>query len=339
MSAIHPYFSGYADVRYLIVFGASLEATEYPWSNFSAANGPTQIHFLSEHFNKSDIQRINYADPGATTSRKILRPTRFGFGFIRTLEEQIDAFLKTYPKGGSLANWDASNSLFFFGSHTGNDILMSYYRPGGTPIAELTKKTGELFDRLYEAGARNFVWLSIAPVHLAPFFTNHAKRRTLVPSLSKVVEDFQTELSHLAKQKREQYPDIALFQPDFTPYFAGVQSNPGAFVATAGYKDTMGYCEEYRLLGLAPWSESVFGPFKYLGRLKANGLRGVPHKAKGCELKPEEYMFLNPLHYTSPLHELHARFILDTIGETGYLTDGEKKHMSTLETHTNGEVV
>lgn len=84
--------------------------------------------YLTTTYNKGIAKVLtDRAFPGATTSASIVK-TYTGFipisGAIPTLEDQLEEFWVKHPIGGDIP-WTANNSLFIFGSSTGNDLLSS----------------------------------------------------------------------------------------------------------------------------------------------------------------------------------------------------------------------
>jgi hypothetical protein len=128
-------YSGYKGVKYIFAFGASFDSTDLPGSNFSTSDGPMYLDLVSYTYNPGPIFRVNFAYPGATTNASIIAPNWLidlaGLGFTGTipltLVNQVENFTLFYPMGGSKANWNSANSLFFWpGSVTANDIGGSY---------------------------------------------------------------------------------------------------------------------------------------------------------------------------------------------------------------------
>ena len=98
----------------------------------------------------------------------------------------------------------------------------------------------------------------------------------------RAVSDWNAGLAHLASSLSLNHPDATVFQFDTHALFSEVIDDPKSYPQTAGYKNTVDNCEEYKTAS------------------KKNDFKEV------CGIRLERYLWHDPLHPTSAVHEAVA---------------------------------
>jgi hypothetical protein len=128
-----------------------------PLPGWTASGGLNWVGFLTSTLNTSLTLTYNFAYGGATTSASLVTPYE---STVLSFVDQVTEFNKVF-KSGSSKPWTASNSLV--GVWMGvNDVGNSYSESNETQL--LSKIMDVYFAQLsslYNAGARNFVLLSV----------------------------------------------------------------------------------------------------------------------------------------------------------------------------------
>jgi phospholipase/lecithinase/hemolysin len=163
-----------AAVKYLITFGDSYSQTGFdinstkpapgnplgnpPLPGWTASGGLNWVGFLTSVFNTTTVLTYNFAYGGATTNATLVAPYE---PTVLSLIDQVAEFSGSIASKPSYAPWTAQNSLF--GVWIGvNDVGNSWWLSNYTQIVDqiMDSYFGRL-QVLYDAGARNFVLLSV----------------------------------------------------------------------------------------------------------------------------------------------------------------------------------
>ncbi|KAK1491458.1 hypothetical protein CCUS01_03244 [Colletotrichum cuscutae] len=115
-------------------------------------------------------------------------------------------------------------------------------------------------------------------------FDNAAGER--IPLEKAAVADWNERLGVFVKNLREAHVDVTVFQYDTYGLFDRVMNTPERYRETAVYKNTTTYCSAYQ-----------------------NGTPEPDTKWDNCTYAANEYMWINSLHPTSPVHLALARSI------------------------------
>jgi phospholipase/lecithinase/hemolysin len=169
------------------------------------AGGPSWVTYLTTEYNRSLILTYNYAANGA---------------FTQQLKRQRDYdFLRHAGKKPSWAPWTSANSLFvkWIGI---NDIAV------GLDVKNQLETLDTVAESLYDAGARNFLFINIPPLDRSP----GGKGETTVRSQ---IADWNDGLVEMATELRENHSDVRVVVYDVAKLFAEVLDNPAKY----GFKD------------------------------------------------------------------------------------------------------
>ncbi|KAK0735953.1 hypothetical protein B0T21DRAFT_401637 [Apiosordaria backusii] len=136
-----------------------------PLPGWTASGGLNWVGFLTSQYNTSTLLTYNFAYGGATTNATLVQPWRVD---VLSLIDQVQQFSDSIASKPSYAPWTAKNSLF--GIWIGvNDVGNSWWKEEYDELVSQIMDTyfGQL-QVLYDAGARNFVALSVPPIHRTP---------------------------------------------------------------------------------------------------------------------------------------------------------------------------
>ncbi|KAK4033644.1 hypothetical protein C8A01DRAFT_49796 [Parachaetomium inaequale] len=167
-------------LKFLITFGDSYSQTGFdikstkpstsnplgnpPLPGWTASGGLNWVGFLASKYNTSTLLAYNFAYGGATTNATIVPPYA---STVLSFVDQVAQFSSSIAKKPSYAPW-GDNALF--GVWIGvNDVGNSWWKEDYDQIVEqiMASYFGQL-QILYNAGARNFMLLTVPPIQRAP---------------------------------------------------------------------------------------------------------------------------------------------------------------------------
>ncbi|KAL8646465.1 MAG: hypothetical protein Q9226_006844 [Calogaya cf. arnoldii] len=287
---------GWKGVENMFVFGASNSDTKFdptkgqpndtyplgnPFTNSSTppygtfTNGPNWISYLTFKYNESLIYTYNMARSGA-----VVNTTAIGQNQPIDLIHQItDRFVPNYVTKNEVG-WNASNSLFvlWFGT---NDVDRTYNQRNVLINVAVFKSYLRQLEKLYKLGARNFLLCNMTPINRGP--------HKVEPDISlegQYINDYNWRMNQMFKQFTSTHDDISVLLFDLGTLYSQVLDNPAAYPQTANIKNTTGACAAYE-----PNDKDV---------------PSMDYKDPSCPYAVNEYFWLNGLHPTSSVHEVHA---------------------------------
>ncbi|KAI5789049.1 hypothetical protein EDC01DRAFT_617037 [Geopyxis carbonaria] len=298
-------FPGWAGVKTMFVFGDSYSRIKYipnqspnPSANavmgltspgFPSSNGPNYVAYLVRKYHQSEILTYDLAVGGATITRSLVEPPSVDY---LTFEEQVDQYFKPYFTAGQIATWDASSTLFVIWVGI-NDVRLGYglifaTESGTYSATTLIDKYFSQVKKLYDAGARNFVFMTVPDVTRAPQYTamNDAVDSA---KLLKYLEAYNTELLERVIYFREKYPATRCFRFDSRKVMDEVLDAPHSYGLTA----TDSFCEGYLAYHSNTDWESQF--------------------ISSCGVSVKEYFWLDKVHPTSTVHNQWALRMSDML--------------------------
>jgi len=162
-----------------------------PYPGYTAVGGTNWIDLDTTVYNKSLVLTYNYAYGGATIDASLVKPYT---STVLSLTDQVNEFLRTAGKKPASTPWTSSNTLFSIWIGI-NDIGNSFYLSGDREKFSDTLLNAEfaLVQKLYNAGARNFLWLNVPPIDRSPLMlqqpiNSRAKEKT-------IIADFNSKLA------------------------------------------------------------------------------------------------------------------------------------------------
>jgi len=289
---------GWDGIKYAFIFGDSYTTTGFnqtltqpsegnPLGNptypgNTAANGPNWVDSLTVEYNDSLILTYNLAYGGATMDSAIVAPY---LPIVRSIAEQIeDEWFPVYASQPSFAPWSSNDTLFAIFDGI-NDVGNTYGDgvPASTKLnAEIFAVYGGLVDELYNAGARNFLFLNVPPVDRSPLTAAQGAASQAVEKAD--IADWNDQLITLAKNLKDLRPDVNIFTVDANSIFTKVLDDPTSYPQTAIYKNTTNYCDAYE-----------------------NGTPTTDYLDPSCGVPVNQYFWLNSLHPTYPMQDVLAQ--------------------------------
>lgn len=297
-------WSSWKNVKNLFIFGDSYTQTGFdvngvqpnaanPFGNpaypgYTSSNGPNWVGFLTTTYNASFIKTYNMAYGGATVDSALVTPYA---PTVLSLKDQVqNEFLPRYGSQPADVHWKAADSLFAFFIGI-NDVGNSWWLNNATLYdAIFTRYTG-LLEQVYKTGARNFLFLSVPPVNLAPLTLNKDDGGWSVENEGKIILDWNKRLTSMTAVFKKKHADANLFVHDTYKVFNDVIKDPRAYPQTTGLKNVTSYCAAY-----------------------ANGTPTWYTKDPSCQYAVNEYLWLNELHPTFPVHNATAASIAKFLG-------------------------
>ncbi|KAF1956936.1 hypothetical protein CC80DRAFT_411548 [Byssothecium circinans] len=293
-----PSWSGWKGVKNLFVFGDSYTQTGFdvkgtqpnaanPFGNptfpgWTSSNGPNWLGFLTSTYNASFVKTYNVAYGGATVDSALVVP--YAPTVLSLKNQTQNLFLPTYGSHPAATPWTSADSLFAFFIGI-NDVGNSWWFDNSTALYDqiFTVYDG-LLEQVYETGARNFLFLSVPPVNLAPLTLENGDYA--IETEGKAIGVWNQKLGNLTQAFGKKHTDARLFIHDTFGLYNNVIKNPAAYDQTKGLKNTTGYCAAYQ-----------------------NGTPTWYTKDPSCAYAVNEYLWLNNLHPTFPVHNATAASI------------------------------
>jgi len=135
----------------------------YP--GWTATGGPNWIDAATVTYNHSLVLTYNFAYGGATIDANLVPPYT---STVLSLTDQVNQFL-TWNSGTGAGKWASANALFSIWIGV-NDIGNSYYKSGDRAAFSDTLLSAEfaLIQKLYNVGARNFLFLNVPAIDRSP---------------------------------------------------------------------------------------------------------------------------------------------------------------------------
>lgn len=129
-----------------------------PLPGYTAAGGLNWVGMLVSQLQVSNLLSYNFAYGGATTDSNIVKPYDPS---VKSFVDQVGQFSSSLAAHPSYAPWTASNTLV--GVWIGvNDVGNTYYLSNVTDVTNaVISRYFEQLQIIYNAGARNFVLLSV----------------------------------------------------------------------------------------------------------------------------------------------------------------------------------
>ncbi|KAJ9165264.1 Carbohydrate esterase family 16 protein [Coniochaeta hoffmannii] len=229
-------------VKYLITFGDSYSQTGFnisstkpspsnplgnpPLPGWTASGGLNWVGFLASQLNKSTLLTYNFAYGGATTAADLVTPYA---PTVLSLVDQVSQFSGSIASHPSYAPWTAADTLV--GVWIGvNDVGNSYWTANETVL--LGKIMDRYFAQLqiaYDAGARNFVLLSVPPIDKTPMMlAQSADARTLEAA---VIAEYNALLASRLAAFSAANPGVTAKVVDTSVPFNAAIDNPTAYGA------------------------------------------------------------------------------------------------------------
>lgn len=189
---------------------------------------------LLSRYNKTLMYSYNFATSGATIDNTIVRSP----GNLPSLVDQVTKFGSSLGSHSADAPWTSSNALFTIWVGA-TDINNEYSSPHWNSVAQLLiRRYFEQAQRLYDLGARNFVFLTVPPIHKTPFAI--AEGAMVAQRKAAAVVQYNQLLSQAVSKFKSTHNNLHAVLYDTTGPFNYAISNPdnyGAADATCVHAD------------------------------------------------------------------------------------------------------
>ena len=300
------YWPGWAGIERMFVFGDSYTTTGFnytvsqpnatdPFGNpaypgCTATNGPNWVDFLTTTYNQTLLETVNLAYGGATIDAALVKPY---LPTVLSLKQQVqDEFLPIYVGHPAFFEWEAENTLFalFFGI---NDAGNAYSEANSSLVLTLDiQEYAALVDQLYQAGARNFLFLNAPPVDRSPLTQGQGSNESSAEAAANAAKEriyitaYNFNITVMAANLSNTYRDAFAYVFDTNAIFSQVLDDPASHPETAPYQNTTAYCPPYE-----------------------NGTPSWYTFYENCTYAVDEYFWLNSLHPTFRMMNVTAQEI------------------------------
>jgi hypothetical protein len=211
-----------------------------PYPGWTSSNGPNWVDFLTTTYNASLLYTYNLAYGGATVDSALVAPWRPD---VLSLKNQVqDLYLPNYNPAPAAAPWKAADSLFAFFIGI-NDVGNTWWLNNATLYDQIFSVYNGLLEQTYETGARNFLFLSVPPINLAPLTL--ANGPEAVAGEDVAIKDWNARLKNLTETFKAKHEGITTFVHNTHEVYAKAIADPKVFEQTAGVKNTTGFCSAY----------------------------------------------------------------------------------------------
>ncbi|KAI0593252.1 hypothetical protein F4775DRAFT_523188 [Biscogniauxia sp. FL1348] len=300
-------WTGWSDIKHAFIFGDSYTQTGFNYTStapsasnplgnptspvygWTSSNGPNWVYYLTFKYNASLVQTYNFAYGGATVDSDLVAPYT---PTVLSLKDQVESeFIPGYTGAAPAAPaWSSADSVFALWIGI-NDVGSSYWM-GADELAALNAQIFDVYaglvGALRDAGARNFVFVSVPPVDRSPLTAGQGADAAAREKAA--IATWNGRVGDLAAALKADTPEANVWVYDANASFGAVMDDPGAYEATAGLKNTTDYCAAYE-----------------------NGTSDQDTLDPSCGVAVNEYFWLNNLHPTSPIHEVVALEIADAL--------------------------
>jgi phospholipase/lecithinase/hemolysin len=248
----------------------------------TSSNGLNWVYYLTRTYNSSLFWTYDFAQSGATIDEDIVAGTSG-----KDVDSELnDVFLPNYASQDSF--YQGSTSLFAIWIGV-NDLTNSYLVDEDVHPALFTRLR-QLVNDMYEAGARQFIFINAPPLERVPKVTGSSSHATRIPLMKTAVTDYNRKMYELAREVNHDLAYTEVVHFDVYTLMNAVIDNPTQFDETAVYKDTTSYCAAYQ-----------------------DGTEEYDTKLADCDYAANEYLWINNLHPTQPFHQLLAKNLAEVL--------------------------
>lgn len=132
---------------------------------YTTTNGDNWIDFLITQHNSSLLLSYNFASGGATTDASLVTPFQ---STVLSLVDQVSLFSNNLASKPSYAPWTSENALFATWIGV-NDVGNKWSDSSWSTLSQtIINRYLSQTQILYNAGARNFLFLTVPPIQKTP---------------------------------------------------------------------------------------------------------------------------------------------------------------------------
>ncbi|KAI9657664.1 MAG: hypothetical protein M1821_002840 [Bathelium mastoideum] len=285
---------GWNQTKTIFVFGDSYSDTAFNWTGkqpspsnplgnpsypgLTSSNGPNWVDFITTTWNESYIETYNLASGGATVDTDLVVPF---LPTVHSMKEQVEEIY--LPRYGSSRKWSSDTAWFAIWIGI-NDVGNSFAAGNDTLNSKIFGVYGDLVRKLYVSGARNFLFLNVPPLERTPRTVAEGSEAQALEKAD--IADFNSRILKLTRDLSKSYLDVSAVHFDAHALFNQVLDDPTAFPETRGYKNVTDWCQQYS--SGTPERDTLYPE---------------------CGVAVNEYLWLNDLHPTYPIHDALAQQI------------------------------
>ncbi|RSL42801.1 hypothetical protein CEP54_015348 [Fusarium duplospermum] len=279
------------NIKNIVTFGDSWTDTRFNTSGVqpsisnplgntgkTSSNGKMWPIYLTTQYNQSSVLLYNMAVGGAVTDKHIVMT---GPNDVDTqVHEKFEVYSSQRPgfftpKNTLYAIFIGINDIY----RTINDVDQE------EKIIAIIARIRELTLDLYQAGARQFLFISTPPQSLFP----NNRPKDIVPKLEAASQSWNKKLYKLVRQLDRKLAHSTFFFFDIVPLITAVTEDPSQFPETAIYKSNA-FCADYK-----------------------SGTSVPDFKSDTCEYNALEYMYIDGAHPTQGFHQILAKKISEQL--------------------------
>lgn len=184
-------------------------------------------------YNESYIYSYNFAYGGATIDATLVAPYT---STVLSMTDQVNEFLNNVGSKPSYAPWTSSNSVFSFFIGI-NDIGNSWYQSGDRAAFSDTLLDAyfALVQKVYDVGARNFLFINVPPVDRSPYMVSQGSSTTAAEKV--VLDGFNTKLAAKITAWKATVSGASTYLYDSNTRLGQILDNPTAY----GFQDNSTY--------------------------------------------------------------------------------------------------
>ncbi|KAI0700963.1 hypothetical protein C8T65DRAFT_656929 [Cerioporus squamosus] len=204
-----------------------------PYPGYTAVGGTNWVDVDTTVYNKSLILTYNYAYGGATINASLVQPYE---PTVLSLIDQVNEFMGQAASKPAFAPWTSNNALFSVWIGI-NDIGNSYYQSGDRDAFSdvlLDSYFGQV-QKLYNVGARNFLFVNVPPVDRSPLMLSQSADAQALEK--KVITGFNSKLASRVASFAAANSGVKTWFWDSNAAFTTVLNNPTAY----GFVDATSY--------------------------------------------------------------------------------------------------
>ncbi|KAJ4471449.1 hypothetical protein J3R30DRAFT_3525217 [Lentinula aciculospora] len=203
----------------------------YP--GYTATGGANWLDFDTTTYNNSLVLTYNYAYGGATIDSGLVAPFE---PTVLSVTDQVNQFLDTAASKPAETPWTSANSLFSIWIGI-NDLGNSYYLSDNRTSFDTTLLNAEfaLIQKLYDVGARNFLFLNVPPTDRSPLMLSQDAQAQAM--LKANILDFNSQSAEFTKNFQASNSGVTTFLWDANAAFTTILDDPTAY----GFVDAVSY--------------------------------------------------------------------------------------------------
>ncbi|KAI5478071.1 carbohydrate esterase family 16 protein [Pseudohyphozyma bogoriensis] len=283
----------------------------------TSSGGLNWIEYLVEACPAANNTWFDLAHHGATVDTKLVDSYDGNGKQVPSFVDQVDLFEELFAGKGKEIEWNSKTTLFmvWFGI---NDNTLGYHAGAHFPtlVPQILASYDRQISRLYSAGARNFLTLTIPPISRSPLVHSYTKSKgeELVEIIKTNVDLLNWELKEYWRAMPKKYEGTEVVVVDAHALFNKIMDSPKAF----GLKEAEYFCPEY--------ADVIDDP-------------EIFHKR--CVYPMKEFFWHDSIHPTWPVHREITKLVVQTVArvDASSTVPSTKTSISQLSVKTSSSAI